>query len=116
MQTRLLSAALFLCAGLSALAATSLTESTFTEIIREANVVAAADKSVAPAKTNEVFRVPDLVRTGSASRLEMTAPDQTITRVGANTVFTFAPEGRDIVLERGSVLFHPPEGGGGGAI
>jgi hypothetical protein len=51
-----------------------------------------------------------------ASRLEMTAPDQTITRVGANTVFTFAPGGRDILLERGSVLFHAPAGVGGGAI
>ena len=116
MQTRFFIAAICLCAGLPALATTSLTESTFTEIIHTANVVAAADKSVAPAKTNEVFRVPDLVRTGSASRLEMTAPDQTITRVGANTIFTFAPEGRDIVLERGSVLFHPPAGAGGGAI
>jgi FecR protein len=116
MQTRFLSAAIFVCASVSALAATALTESTFTEIIRTANVVTAADKSVAPARTNEVFKVPDLVRTGSASRLEMTAPDQTITRVGANTVFTFAPGGRDIVLEQGSVLFHPPEGGGGGAI
>jgi hypothetical protein len=116
MQTRLIFAAIFLCASVSAFAATPLTESTFTEIIRDANVVTAADKSVAPAKKNELFKAPDLVRTGSASRVELTAPDQTITRVGANTIFTFAPGGRDIILERGSVLFHPPEGVGGGAI
>jgi FecR protein len=116
MHTRFLLAAIFVCAGVSAFAATPLTESTFTEIIHEANVVTAADKSVAPAKPNEVFKVPDLVRTGSASRVEMTAPDQTITRVGANTIFTFAPGGRDIILERGSVLFHAPAGVGGGAI
>ncbi|MEJ0088165.1 MAG: FecR domain-containing protein [Limisphaerales bacterium] len=109
-------AAFFACTVLPSLAALPLTESTFTEIIREANVVAAAGKSVVPAKTNEVFKVPDLVRTGLGSRVEMTAPDQTITRVGANTVFTFAPGGRDILLEHGSVLFHSPAGSGGGSI
>src|SRR6185369_1383017 len=116
MQTRILSAVILLGTGVSALAATPLTESTFTEVIRAVNVVAAADKSVAPARTNEVFKVPDRVRTGTASRAEMTAPDQTITRVGADTVFTFAPDSRDILLQRGSVLFHPPAGAGGGAI
>lgn len=113
---------IFLLAGLvlstcvSANASLPLTESTFTEIIHVATVVTAANKAVAPARTNELFKAPDLVRTGTASRLEMTAPDHTITRVGANTVFTFAPGGRDILLEHGSVLFHSPTGAGGGAI
>ena len=91
------------CAITTASAAVPLTESTFTEIIRQANVVNAADKSTTPAQVNEVFKAPDLVRTGTASRIEMTAPDKTITRVGANTVFTFEPGGRDILLQRGSV-------------
>jgi hypothetical protein len=116
MKTGFFLAALFVCTGVPVLAEVPLTESTFTEIIRSANVVNAADKSTTPARTNEVFKVPDLVRTGIASRIEMTAPDQTVTRVGANTVFTFAPGGRDILLERGSVLFHPPAGVGGGAV
>jgi hypothetical protein len=104
------------CAITTASAAVPLTESTFTEIIRQANVVNAADKSTTPAQVNEVFKAPDLVRTGTASRIEMTAPDKTITRVGANTVFTFEPGGRDILLQRGSVLFHAPAGAGGGSI
>jgi hypothetical protein len=116
MQTRFLTAAIFLCAAMSAFAATTLTESSFTEIIREANVVTTADKSVAPARTNEVFKVPDLVRTGPASRVEMTAPDKTVTRIGANTVFTFEPGERNIRMQRGSILFHSPAGAGGGAI
>jgi len=116
MKKTLLITAFLACATLPALPALPLTESIFTEIIREANVVAAANKSVAPARTNEVFKVPDLVRTGTDSRVEMTAPDQTITRIGANTVFTFEPGGRDILLQRGSVLFHSPAGGGGGSI
>jgi hypothetical protein len=116
MKIRFLLAGLFACAGISAQAADSLTESTFTEIIKQANVVAATDKSVTPAQVNEVFRVPDLVRTGPESRLEMTAPDKTITRVGENSVFTFEPGERNIRLQQGSVLFHPPAGVGGGTV
>jgi len=102
--------------GVTVLVAAPLTQSTFTEIIQHVDVVAAADKTVTPARTNEVFRSPDVVRTGENSRLEMTAPDQTVTRVGANTVFTFETGGRDIRLFRGSVLFHPPAGVGGGTV
>jgi len=116
MIKRFLLAGIVVCLGVPAFSSISLTESTFTEIIRVANVVTAANKAVAPARTNEVFKAPDLVRTGTASRIEMTAPDKTITRVGADTVFTFAPGGRDVLLERGSVLFHSPAGAGGGAI
>lgn len=93
-----------------------LTESTFTEIIQEANVIAGSSRAVSPAKTNELFRIPDLVRTGQASRVELTAKDQTITRIGANTTFTFSQQGREIQLEKGSVLFHSPAGAGGGTI
>jgi FecR protein len=104
------------CCALARSATLPLTQSIFTEIINEANVVAAATETVTPARTNEMFRVPDLVRTGPDSRVELTAADQTITRVGANTVFTFARTGRNITLERGSVLFHAPAGRGGGTI
>lgn len=116
MKTRLLHFGWLICALGSAPAAPPLTESTFTEIIKEAAVVAAATKNTTPARTNEVFRVPDLVRTGPESRVEMTAPDKTITRIGANTVFTFEAAERTIRLERGSLLFHAPAGQGGGAI
>ena len=116
MKTKFLLAGLAVCTSVAASAVEPLTESTFTEIIRQANVVAAATKVVTPAVTNEVFRVPDMVRTGPDSRLEMTAPDQTITRIGANAVFTFEPGERNIRLIRGSVLFHPPAGVGGGTV
>jgi hypothetical protein len=107
---------LLVCASLTAHAATPLTESTFTEIINDAKVVAASTQAATPAKTNELFKAPGLVRTGPASRVELTAADNTITRIGANTVFTFEPTGRSIYLERGSILFHAPTGKGGGAI
>lgn len=116
MKTISLSLGLAFSLTLPGFSATPLTESTFTEIIREAKVVAAADKSVLTARTNMVFHAPDRVRTGNASRVEMTAPDHTITRIGANTIFTFAEGGRNIELEKGSILFHSPAGAGGGSI
>jgi hypothetical protein len=116
MKKLLLPAGLFFIPMMAAMASAPLTESTFTEIIREAKVLAAADKSVATAKTNMVFHAPDKVRTGNASRVEMTAPDKTITRIGANTVFTFEEGGRNILLEKGSLLFHAPAGAGGGSV
>jgi hypothetical protein len=114
MKTKLLLAGM-LCACVPAFA-TQLTESTFTEIVKDVNVVAATTKAAQPATVNELVKAPDLVRTGPQSRAELTAADQTITRIGANTVFSFEPTGRDINLERGNVLFHSPAGKGGGTI
>src|SRR5476651_1585916 len=116
MKIRLHLTVLAVCASVTAFAEGSLTESTFTEIIRQANVVAAAGNTVAPARVNEVFKAPDLVRTGQDSRLEMTAPDKTITRIGENSAFTFEQGERNIRLEKGSVLFHQPAGVGGGTV
>jgi hypothetical protein len=116
MKTTFLLVSLIFTLNLPVFAVTPLTESTFTEIIREANVVAATDKSIVTARTNMIFHAPDRVRTGAASRVEMTAPDKTITRIGANTVFTFAEGERNIILEKGSILFHAPSGVGGGTI
>ena len=96
--------------------AAALNESTFTEVIKSVVVIAGTTKATTPAQANELFRAPDLVRTGAGSRAELTAPDQTITRVGANTVFSFEPAGRNLNLEKGSVLFHSPNGLGGGTI
>ena len=97
------------------LGAAPLTKSTFTEIIRDVNTLSAAGNA-ALAQVNGVLQAPDRVRTGPASRAELTAPDNTITRVGANTVFAFADSGRTVDLEQGSLLFHAPKGIGGGTI
>jgi hypothetical protein len=115
MKTRFLLTTLFAGSTLF-LRADPLTQSTFTEVVKDVNVVAATTKAAAPASVNEVVKAPDKVRTGPDSRAELTAPDQTITRIGANTVFSFEPSGRNIDLEKGNVLFHSPAGKGGGSI
>lgn len=98
------------------LCAAPLTESKFTEIIQDVKIVASAGKSATPAQTNDLLKAPDLVRTGAGSRAELTAADDTITRIGANSVFSFSDRGRTLNLEQGNVLFHAPHGVGGGTI
>lgn len=115
MKTRIFLTALVVIGSLS-LRAAPLTQSTFTEVVKDVNVVAAATKATQPASVSEVVKAPDKVRTGPDSRAELTAPDQTITRIGANTVFSFEPSGRNINLDQGNVLFHSPAGKGGGSI
>jgi hypothetical protein len=96
--------------------AADLKQSKFTQVVNDVRIVSAANNSETPAVINAVFNMPDLVRTGAASRAELVAADDTITRVGANTVFSFDPANRTIDLQQGSLLFHSPKGMGGGTI
>ena len=114
MKTILLNLALVVAGVYSSFAA-PLTESTFTEIINEVNTLT-ADGNTVPARINDLVKAPERVRTGPQSRAELTAPDQTVTRIGANTVFSYADSGRTLNLEQGSLLFHAPRGIGGGTI
>ena len=96
--------------------AANIEQSTITQVVKDATVLKPATKTRKAARVNDVFSVPDVMRTGSDSRVEMIAEDQTVTRVGANTVFSFEPEKREINLQKGSVLFNSPTGKGGGTI
>ena len=97
------------------LGAADLRESTLVQVVNEVKVAApqAVEKD---AKANDTVRAPDKIRTGAKSRAELKAGDNTLTRIGANTVFSFEPSGRVLNLEKGSVLFHSPAGRGGGTI
>jgi len=115
MKTRFLIGAVA-SAWLLRAAGAQLTESTITDIVKDVSVIPQATQAAAPATLHETVKAPDQVRTGMESRAELTAPDQTITRIGANTVFSFEPAGRTIDLKQGSILFHSPTGKGGGSI
>ena len=96
--------------------AIDLKQSKLTQVVNDVQIISAADKSTKAATVDAVFKVPDILRTGPNSRAELVAEDQTITRVGANTVFAFDPANRTIDLQKGSLLFHSPKGKGGGTI
>src|SRR5579862_6284783 len=96
--------------------AADLKQSKFTQVVNDVEVISTADNSQKAAAVNDIFNMPDVVRTGAASRAELVAGDNTITRVGANTIFSFDPANRTIDLKQGSLLFHSPHGKGGGTI
>jgi hypothetical protein len=105
-----------------------------------AAVVLAATASAAPLKSAEVTKVVNDVRlypgtgesraaaageriggatalhTGRRSRAELTFPDSTLTRIGANSVFSFSSGSREMDLEQGSVLIQVPKDHGGAMI
>ena len=56
------------------------------------------------------------VRTGTQSRSELTFADLTITRLGANTIFSFKEGTREMNLIDGAILFQVPKGSGGATI
>jgi hypothetical protein len=96
--------------------AIDLKQSKFTQVVNDVEIISAADKSLHAAAINDTFKMPDVLRTGPASRTELVAADGTITRVGANTIFSYDTQNRTIDLQQGSLLFHSPHGKGGGTI
>lgn len=61
-----------------------------------------------PAVINDKVTQGMGVRTGAASRAELTFVDLTITRLGANTIFSFKEGARELDLTSGAVLLQIP--------
>ena len=112
--------ALSLCLGCALAVFTShaaaFKQSKVTQVVNDVQIISAADQQQKSAAVNDVFTMPDILRTGPASRAELVSEDATVTRVGANTIFSFDPASRTIDLKQGSLLFHSPHGKGGGTI
>lgn len=96
--------------------AASIDQATLTEVVNNVNIIEPASKKTSAAKVKQLFIAPNVMRTGPDSRAEMISPDQTVTRVGQSTLFSFEPNSREIELQRGSILFQSPSGKGGGNI
>ena len=70
----------------------------------------------APAKVNDKIKENSKVSTAAASMAELTFTDSSITRMGANTQFSFQSKERLVKLEQGTVLIHTPPGNGGATV
>lgn len=68
------------------------------------------------ASLNETIVPGNAVRTGIDSRTELLFSDQTITRLGANSNFTFTEGAREMTLSKGVILLQVPKGLGGARI
>lgn len=69
-----------------------------------------------PATLQEVVKDDLGVATGVQSRAELLFQDNTLTRLGAETFFSFQPGTRDLKLDRGSMLLQVPKNLGGARI
>jgi FecR protein len=98
-----------------AAAADSKKEARVTQIIRDVKLMP-SDTAARPAIVNDKVREDTGVRTGGDSRSELTFVDLTITRLGANTIFSFNKAGRNAEVDSGSILFRVPKNSGGGRI
>lgn len=86
-----------------------------TQIIREVTLLLAG-MPPRNAALNDDVREGTAVRTGGQSRAELTFKDQTITRLGANTLFNFTNGGRRDEVTTGSTLLRVPKSSGGATI
>ena len=73
-----------------------------TEVIHDVRLLA-GQTAARPATVNDTVREGTAVRTGTDSRAELTFLDQTLTRLGANTVFSFGAAARTYDLGSGAI-------------
>src|SRR5437899_1131400 len=82
-----------------------------TEVIHDVRLLA-GQTAARPATVNDTVHEGTAVRTGTDSRAELTFLDQTLTRLGANTVFSFGAAARTYDLGSGAILMSAPKQAG----
>ncbi|MFD2257477.1 FecR domain-containing protein [Luteolibacter algae] len=108
----LLSFALFAMSGVHA---APLKSAEITAVVNDVKI-STDSSSAQTARIGEKLTVSSSVLTGRNSRAELTFDDQTITRVGANSIFRFSSGSRDMEIQQGSFLLNVPKNAGGATI
>ena len=119
MKTRIPNSNLVVTVGLIAMAfaigrfvfAADQKQARVTEVIRDVRLLA-GQAAARHAAVNETVHEGTAVRTGTDSRAELTFPDLTLTRLGANTVFSFGAGARTYDLGSGAILMSAPKDAG----
>ncbi len=94
----------------SVLMATPAQAARVTQIIRDVKLMP-GQAAPRPAVVNDEVKIGSAVRTGTESRTELTFADLTITRLGADTIFSFNEGTRELALGSGAMLVQVPRGG-----
>jgi mannose-6-phosphate isomerase-like protein (cupin superfamily) len=102
-------------AGIVASPAAQLKEARVTEVVKDVKLLPSG-AAPRPAAVSDEVRDGTAVRTGVESRSELKFPDQTLARLGANTVFSFSEGTRSLNLQDGAMLLRVPKGAGGAKI
>lgn len=96
-------------------AAAPLKSATVSKIVNDVRI---SEKSAAAQTATAGQRVTgsSTVLTGRDSRAELSFADQTVTRIGANSVFRFSSGSREMEIVQGSFLLNVPKNAGGAKI
>ena len=109
-------ASLALASGLpNKLSADELGEAKVTQVIQDVRVLP-SNASPRPAAVNDNVHHGTAVQTGVQSRSELTFKDQTITRLGEQTIFSVGEGARTIDLGSGQFLLYAPKKAGGAKV
>jgi hypothetical protein len=88
--------------------AAPLQEARVSQVIQDVRLLKA--HGARPAVVNDKLTLERALRTGKESRAELTFADLTITRLGANTIFSLKARTREVDLTSGTVLLSVPSG------
>ena len=101
--------------AIASAAAGNLNQATITRVVKNVEVISQGAQPK-PANVGETVGGGSDVRTGEESRAQLTFPDQTLARLGENTVFSFERGTRALDLESGAILLQVPKDAGGATI
>jgi hypothetical protein len=99
-----------LAAAIPMATAAQLQAARVTRIIKDVKLLP-GQAAPRPAAVNDDVSAGTAVLTGTESRTELTFADLTITRLGANTIFSFNEGTRELGLGGGAMLVQVPRGG-----
>ena len=95
--------------------AAQLKEARVSQVIKDVKILP-GQAAPRPARVSDEVRYGTAVRTGIESRAELTFTDQTLARLGANTIFSFDKGTRNLELGGGVMLLRVPKDAGGAQI
>jgi len=96
-------------------AAAPLKSAEVTTVVNDVRVYRNAAGGVT-ASVGERISGSDDLHTGRRSRAELLFPDQSLARIGSNSIFSFRSGSRDMEIKQGSFLLQVPKDAGGATI
>lgn len=115
MRLRLILTCALLVAGSPPIFSAPLTDAKVSHALNDVRVVDQTARTH-PAAPQEIVRDGSAILTGPRSRAELTFPDRTLARLGAETSLRSQPGTRDLLLDRGTLLLQIPKLRGGARI
>ncbi len=92
--------------------AANLSKAVVTQKVNKVTLAESATAAPQPVSPGAVVKDANIVRTGVQSRAELEFADKTLTRLGANTIFSFDAGASVLDFKEGAALFCKPKGTG----